>query len=355
MLMTMVPTAADPQATLDTVVLDETRPEGTDTAGAARSRRRFGVGELRRQFRCAAVDFGATARAASAYRAPSANGIGSGLFALDPADTSAVDGDGIGQGAQITLNQIGNTITGSAGGDGLLHDRINPGTGVVTFIQLSPIWHPTPASFDDTAALTRRGGLGLGPADRRPMRTATPTARSIDISQGVFPIQDDGPNAAVDSRLSLDTLVLDETRPVGTETDGDSSPAGLATVVANFADNFVAPVDYGSDGPGSVGYALLLRHNGSPRACSRSIAADTSPATATASARARQISSTRPATPSLARPAGRTTSRSPSTRAPAQVTFTQLANRSGTQHRAQRDDTSTLHRGGRLVSRSSRP
>ena len=42
--------------------------------------------------------------------------MASGLFALDATDTSAVDGDGIGQGAQIVLNQSGNVITGSAGG-----------------------------------------------------------------------------------------------------------------------------------------------------------------------------------------------------------------------------------------------
>ena len=42
--------------------------------------------------------------------------VASGLFALDAADTSAVgDGDGIGQGAQIVLDQSGNTITGSIG------------------------------------------------------------------------------------------------------------------------------------------------------------------------------------------------------------------------------------------------
>ncbi|MBI2305746.1 MAG: retention module-containing protein, partial [Rhodocyclales bacterium] len=41
--------------------------------------------------------------------------VGSGLYALDATDTSAGDGDGIGQGDEILLNQSGNTITGSAG------------------------------------------------------------------------------------------------------------------------------------------------------------------------------------------------------------------------------------------------
>jgi hypothetical protein len=72
----------------------------------------------------------------------------SGLFALDAADISGGDGDGIGQGAEITLSQVGNTITGSAGGTDYFTISIDPATGVVTFTQLSPIWHPTPgASF----------------------------------------------------------------------------------------------------------------------------------------------------------------------------------------------------------------
>src|SRR4029453_6324380 len=80
---------------------------------------------------------------------------------------------------------------------------------------------------------------------------------SVNLGTGVFQIEDDGPNAVV-SNSTADTLVLDETRPVGTEEDGDSAPAGLATGTANFADNFAAVVDYGSDGPGSVSYALSL-------------------------------------------------------------------------------------------------
>ena len=55
--------------------------------------------------------------------------VASGLFALDPADTSAVDGDGFGQGAQIVLNQSGNVITGSIGAITYFTIQINPATG----------------------------------------------------------------------------------------------------------------------------------------------------------------------------------------------------------------------------------
>ena len=73
----------------------------------------------------------------------------------------------------------------------------------------------------------------------------------------MFQIEDDGPNAVV-VITTPDTLVLDETRPVGSEEDGDSAPAGLATVTANFADNFAAAPDFGSDLPGSASYSLVL-------------------------------------------------------------------------------------------------
>ena len=52
-------------------------------------------------------------------------------------------------------------------------------------------------------------------------------------------IGDDIPNAVVVINTP-DTLALDETRPVGTETDGDSAPAGLDTVTVNLAGNFAA-------------------------------------------------------------------------------------------------------------------
>ncbi|MCT2399616.1 DUF5801 repeats-in-toxin domain-containing protein, partial [Novosphingobium mangrovi (ex Huang et al. 2023)] len=91
----------------------------------------------------------------------------------------------------------------------------------------------------------------------------------VDIDEGIIVpepvgdyllVDDDGPDAKVINGTP-DTLTLDETRPEGSETDGNSSPAGLASTTANFADNFTDggnPVDYGTDGAGSVGYSLVL-------------------------------------------------------------------------------------------------
>ena len=45
---------------------------------------------------------------------------------------------------------------------------------------------------------------------------------------------------------------------LGRRRDGDSAPAGLDTVTVNFAGNFAAVTDFGSDGPGSATYSLVL-------------------------------------------------------------------------------------------------
>ena len=80
---------------------------------------------------------------------------------------------------------------------------------------------------------------------------------AINLGTGVFQIEDDGPDAVVANAVAA-AIVLDETRPVGTETDGDSAPAGLDTVTVNLAGNFAAATDFGSDGPGSATYSLVL-------------------------------------------------------------------------------------------------
>ena len=41
---------------------------------------------------------------------------------------------------------------------------------------------------------------------------------SINLGAGVFTIQDDGPSASVNGSATLDTLVLDESRPEGSDT-----------------------------------------------------------------------------------------------------------------------------------------
>ncbi len=159
----------------------------------------------------------------------------------------------------ITLVQIdGDTIEGQYqdGGTQVAFTIQINGDGTVTLTQEVPLEHLSdggPAFHNDTLDLT-----GLINA------TVTITDGDGDTASASAPIGDnlvffdDGPDAQVNVDATLDQLVLDETRPVGTESDGDSAPAGLMTVQANFANNFVSPADHGADGPGTVSYSLFL-------------------------------------------------------------------------------------------------
>ncbi|MCL6741878.1 DUF5801 domain-containing protein [Sphingomonas sp. RB56-2] len=254
--------AVNPQAALDTLVLDETRPVGQETdgdsnpAGLATTTANFADNFM------APVSYGTDGAGSTVYSLVlNGSNVASGLYALDPSDTSAV-GDGIGQGDQILLNinGAGTLITGAVNGTTYFTISINQSTGVVTFTQVNNIWHSNTGNDDDTSTLNASAGSVLV------QQTVTDAdgdhdSATVDVSAGVFQIEDDGPNAQVNTGAPADTLVLDETRPVGQETDGDSNPAGLGTVTASFADNFVGAGVYGTDGPGNTAYSLVL--NGS--------------------------------------------------------------------------------------------
>ena len=182
--------------------------------------------------------------------------VASGLFALDAADTDAGDGDGIGQGAQIVLNQVRQRDHRLDRRDQLLHIQINPATGVVTFTRVANIWHGDTSNHDDPETLTLSD-----PALLRLVQTVTDAdgdtdTAALDLGAGVFTIEDDGPDAVVVINTP-DTLVLDES-PAGQDEGGDFAPAGLNTVSANFADNFGLLPNFGTDGPSSATYSLVL-------------------------------------------------------------------------------------------------
>ena len=182
-------------------------------------------------------------------------GVASGLFALDAADTTAGDGDGIGQGASIVLNKVGNDILGQIGGVTYFTISVN-GNGVVTFTDntANNLWHSNTGNPDDPQTLTLSDPallqLTVMDAD------GDTASAALNLGAGVFTIQDDGPvqNTVI---ATADTLVLDETRPVTTDTPLGALPAGLATVTANYANNFSVPA-FGTDGAGSASYALVL-------------------------------------------------------------------------------------------------
>jgi hypothetical protein len=252
------PNAVVFNATADTLVLDETRPVGTETDGDSAP---AGLDTVTANFADnfgAVINYGTDGAGSAGYTLVlTGTDVASGLYALDATDTSAGDGDGIGQGAQILLNQSGNTVTGSAGQTSYFTIGIDNATGVVTFTQSNNIWHASTASDDDSATLTTSAADLLRVVQTVTDRDGDTDTAAINLGAGVFSIEDDGPDAVV-FNATADTLVLDETRPVGTETDGDSAPAGLDTVTANFADNFAAVTSYGTDGAGSTGYTLAL-------------------------------------------------------------------------------------------------
>ena len=119
-------------------------------------------------------------------------GVASGLFALDAADTTAGDGDGIGQGASIVLNKVGNDILGQIGGVTYFTISVN-GNGVVTFTDntANNLWHSNTGNPDDPQTLTLSDPallqLTVMDAD------GDTASAALNLGAGVFTIQDDGP------------------------------------------------------------------------------------------------------------------------------------------------------------------
>ncbi|GAA4024044.1 hypothetical protein GCM10022280_26080 [Sphingomonas swuensis] len=181
------------------LVLDETQPVGSDSAGAAAP---SGLASVSAGFagNFAAASYGADGAGSTSYSLVlNGTNVASGLYALQAGDVSTADGDGLGQGAQIVLNLSGNTITGSVGETAYFTISIDPASGVVTFTQLQPIWQPVGgASFDEAAALTAAEGALVV------RQTVTDSdgdsdSSDLDVGRGIFQIQDDGPVARADS------------------------------------------------------------------------------------------------------------------------------------------------------------
>src|SRR6185436_16197947 len=213
----------------DTLVLDETRAVGTEEDGDSDP---AGLATVTANFsdNFVAPDYGSDGAGSTSYSLVlTGSNVNSGLYALDNTDTTAGDLDGIGQGAQIVLNQSGNTITGTVGATTYFTISIDTTTGVVTFTQSNNIWHANTGSDDDTQTLTLANANLLQLVQTVKDADGDSDTAALNLGTGVFQIEDDGPNA-VTAGVANDTLVLDETRAVGTEEDGDSDPAGLATV-----------------------------------------------------------------------------------------------------------------------------
>ena len=84
----------------------------------------------------------------------SGDDVPSGLFAVDASAP-------LGKGEQIVLNQLGNVITGSAGGVAYFTLTIDPVSGEVTLELLDNLWHDDTADADDSEVLSLAEGALL--------------------------------------------------------------------------------------------------------------------------------------------------------------------------------------------------
>ncbi|TNI17972.1 DUF5801 repeats-in-toxin domain-containing protein [Aeromonas dhakensis] len=198
--------------------------------------------------------FGADGAGSIGYSlALSGSNVASGLYAVDPLAAN-------GQGAAILLNQVGNVITGSAGGVDYFTLTINPTSGEVTLALLDNVWHGDTSNADDSVALTvGQGVLTL-------VQTVTDAdgdraSAAVDLgANSVFRFEDDGPsvtiNAVADGGI---TLTTQDAQTIGAASD---------TATGSFAAAFLAAAvpNYGADGPGTTtvsGYSLSVTDSNS--------------------------------------------------------------------------------------------
>ncbi|MGY3967705.1 retention module-containing protein, partial [Aeromonas enteropelogenes] len=193
---------------LGAVSVDESLPGlgGAGNDGVASAS--LSAADVQAQFNPA---FGADGAGSIGYSlALSGSNVASGLYAVDPL---AVNG----QGAAILLNQVGNVITGSAGGVDYFTLTINPTTGEVTLALLDNVWHGDTSNADDSVALT------VGQSVLTLVQTVTDAdgdraSAAVDLgANSVFRFEDDGPsvtiNGVADGSITLTTQDADTIGP----------------------------------------------------------------------------------------------------------------------------------------------
>ena len=183
--------AAPEQSYVPDVVLDES-PVGEDVGGDFAP---AGLHSVTVSFAGAfgSVSYGADGPGSSVYGLTlSGEGASSGLYAL------GADGA---PGEEILLYTAGDDIVGMVGGDVYFTISVDPELGEVTFSQSTAIYHSGTDSSDDTSFLVAETGTILLNLTVTDADGDSQTA-SVDLSDDVFQIQDDGP-VAVDDTDSL--------------------------------------------------------------------------------------------------------------------------------------------------------
>jgi VCBS repeat-containing protein len=148
-----------------------------------------------------AVDYGTDGAGSVRYALDlSADGIGSGLYAL---------GVGGAMGAEIMLSQDSTTgmVTGSVGDVDYFTISIDTATGEVTFTQLKNVWHETTTDHDDISRMLLDGeGEYLNVVQTVKDADGDTSTASVDLGDGVFLIEDDGPEAGDVSREFVEQM-----------------------------------------------------------------------------------------------------------------------------------------------------
>ncbi|WP_392464174.1 beta strand repeat-containing protein [Aeromonas dhakensis] len=193
--------------------------------------------------------FGADGAGSIGYSlALSGSDVASGLYAVDPLAAN-------GQGAAILLNQVGNVITGSAGGVDYFTLTINPTTGEVTLALLDNVWHGDTSNADDSVALTVGQGI-LTLVQTVTDADGDRASAAVDLgANSVFRFEDDGPRAGLAEEAPSLGATVDESLVSLGGVGGDgvaSASLSAADVQAQFNPAF------GADGAGSIGYSLAL-------------------------------------------------------------------------------------------------
>jgi hypothetical protein len=200
------------------------------------------------------------------------SGVSSGLYAIDPADTSGIDGDGIGQGDEVLLFQTANQVAGQAAGQVYFTIEADSFSGEVQFTLFETIWSADTANSDESMALNTPLADDLTLSADVARTAGGGFSEELNLGQGIFFINDDGPTVITNG--SLATLPANEFNAI--QLLVDESFGTQANPVDNVADrvsttdfqavlNDLFQVAFGADGPGVLNHTLVLHDEfGSP-------------------------------------------------------------------------------------------
>jgi hypothetical protein len=202
-------------------------------------------------------DYGTDGAGSTVYSLElSADGIGSGLYALDPTDTVDTDGDGIGQGNEILLSQSDDTITGSVGGTDYFTISIAPDTGVVTFARSNNIWHGNTSNHDDSETLTLDGASEyLNIVQTVTDADGDSATGFINLGTSVFSIEVDGPSTFEPDSVTVSNAAsqtVDGALDSDDDIDNNYGSDGPLTYPVRFLDTIdgaAAIMTFGVEGP----------------------------------------------------------------------------------------------------------